>query len=111
MPERLVKQYQAYCEESGFAALSRSTLLRILSICSASTPLQGQDYVSSAGSQAFEELLDVLERIGDLGRGMVWAKHVQNRLRAGKRYLKRAYKGCIKLNIEAHLLNNICACT
>lgn len=98
IPERLVKQYQAYCEESGFASLSRSTLLRILSICSASTrkSLQGLDYVSSTGAQAFEELLDVVERIGDLGKGMDWAKDVQNRLRAGKRYMKGDFKVCIK---------------
>lgn len=95
---RLVKQYQAYCEESGFVALSRSTLLRILTICSASTrkSLQGLDYVSSAGAQAFEELLDVVEKIGDVGKGMDWAKDTQNRLRAGKRYLKGDYKVCIK---------------
>ena len=69
IPERLVKQYQAYYEESEFQALSRSTLLRILSICSASTrkSLQGLDYVSSTGAQAFEELLDVVEKIGDMG--------------------------------------------
>lgn len=98
IPERLVKQYQAYCEESGFQALSRSTLLRILSICSASTrkSLQGLDYVSSTGAQAFEELLDVVEKIGDVGKGMDWAKDAQNRLRAGKRYLKGDYKVCIK---------------
>ena len=98
IPERLVKQYQAYCEESGFASLSRSTLLRILSICSASTPKssQGLDYVSSTGAQAFEELLDVVERIGDLGKGMDWAKDVQNRLCAGKRYMKGDFKVCIK---------------
>ena len=71
IPERLVKQYQAYCEESGFQALSRSTLLRIRSICSASTrkSLQGVDYVSSTGAQAFAELLDVVEKIGDVGKG------------------------------------------
>ena len=71
IPERLVKQYQAYCKESGFAALSPSTLLRILSICSASTrkSLQGLDFVSSTGAQAFEELLDVVEKIGDVGKG------------------------------------------
>ena len=86
-----MKQYQAYCEESGFASLSRSTLLRILSTCSASTrkSLQGLDYVSSTGAQAFEELLDVVER-------MDWAKDVQNRLRAGKCYMKGDFKVCIK---------------
>ena len=98
IPKRLVKQYHAYCEESGFPALSRSTLLRILSICSASTrkSLQGLDYVTSTGAQAFEELLDVVEKIGDVGKGMDWAKDVQNRLSAGKRYLKGDYKVCIK---------------
>jgi len=98
IPERLVRRYQAYCEESGFKALSRSTLLRILSICSASTrkSLQGLDYLSSTGAQAFEELLDVVEKIGDVGKGMDWAKDAQNRLRTGKRYPKGDYKVCIK---------------
>ena len=61
---RVVKEYQSYCKESGFPALSRSTLLRILSIGSASTQksLQGLDYVSSTGVQALEELLDVVEK-------------------------------------------------
>ena len=45
-------------------------LLRILSICSAFTCLcKGLDYVSSTGAQGFEELLDVVEKIGDLGKG------------------------------------------
>ena len=52
--------------------------------------------MSSTGAQAFEELLDVIERIGDLGKGMDWAKAVQNRLRAGKHYLKGDFKVCIK---------------
>ena len=52
--------------------------------------------MSSTGAQAFEELLDVVEKIGDVGKGMDWAKDAQNRLRAGKRYLKGDYKVCIK---------------
>ena len=50
IPERVVKQYLAYCDESGFKPLSRSTLLRILAVCPASTrkSLQGLDYISSA---------------------------------------------------------------
>ena len=94
VPERLVKQYLAYCADSGFKPLSRSTLLRILAICPASTrkSLQGLDYVTSAGAQAFEELADVVEKLGDAGQGMGWTKHVQIRLRAAKRYLKSDYK-------------------
>ncbi|KAK3715613.1 hypothetical protein QZH41_000987 [Actinostola sp. cb2023] len=54
--------------------------------------LQGLDYVSSAGAQAFEDLFDVVERLGDAGKGMGWTKDLQSRLRAAKRYLKNDYK-------------------
>ncbi len=94
VPERVVKQYHAYCADSGFKPLSRSTLLRILAVCPASTrkSLQGLDYVTSAGAQAFEDLADVVERLGDAGQGMGWTKDMQIRLRAAKRYLKSDYK-------------------
>ena len=67
IPERVVKQYLADCDRMSFKPLSRSTLLRILAICPASVwkSLQGLDYASSAGSQAFEDLSDVAERLGD----------------------------------------------
>ena len=45
------------------------------------------DYVSSAGAQAFEDLADVIEKLGDVGQGMGWANDIQSHLRAGKRYL------------------------
>ena len=94
VPERVVKQYHAYCADSGFKPLSRSTLLRILAVCPASTrkSLQGLDYVTSAGAQAFEDLADVVERLGDAGQGMGWTEDMQIRLRAAKRYLKSDYK-------------------
>ena len=45
--ERIVKQYFAYCDETGFKPLSRSTLVRILNVCPASVrkSLQGLDYI------------------------------------------------------------------
>ena len=72
VPERLVKQYLAYCEETGFKGLSRSTLLRILSVCAASVrkSLQGLDYISSSGAEAFDDLCKVAEMLGDAGQGM-----------------------------------------
>ncbi|XP_044168290.1 uncharacterized protein LOC122952325 [Acropora millepora] len=90
IPERIVKQYTTYCQESQFKPLSRATLLRILNVCAASvrTSLQGIDYVSSAGAEAFDELCDVVETLGDAGQGMTWAKLQENNLRACKRYLK-----------------------
>ena len=51
IPESVATQYQTYAEECGLTPLSRSTLLRILSVCSASVrkSLQGLDYISAAG--------------------------------------------------------------
>ncbi|KAK3713984.1 hypothetical protein QZH41_017105, partial [Actinostola sp. cb2023] len=37
-------------------------------------------------------LFDVVERLGDAGKGMGWTKDLQSRLRATKRYLKNDYK-------------------
>ena len=51
IPESIAAQYQAYAEECGLTPLSRSTLLRILSVCSASVrkSLQSLDYISATG--------------------------------------------------------------
>ena len=71
-PERIVKQCQAYSAESNYTPMSRSTLLRILRVCSASTQkaLQGIDYISSACAQAFEDLEDVADKLGEEGMGL-----------------------------------------
>jgi len=94
IPERIVQQYQLYCQESSFTPLSRSTLLRILRVCAASVrkSLQGLDYISSTGAQAFEDLCGVVEKLGDIGQGVVWAKRQQDNLKTSKRYLKSDYK-------------------
>ena len=94
VPERIVRQYLAYCDETGFQALSRSTLLRILNVCAASVrkSLQGLDYISSSGAQACEDLCKVVEMLGDTGQGMGWAKQQDIRLRESKRYLKSDFK-------------------
>ena len=98
IPESIVKQYLTYADECGFTPLSRRTLLRILSVCSASTrkSLQGLDYVSSAGSQAFDDLSDVVDRLGEELMGMTWAREIKERLKSAKRYLKRDYKVILK---------------
>ena len=58
IPERIVQQYQAYCEETQFKPFGRTTMLNILSACSASTrkSLQGLDYIAAEGAKAFDML-------------------------------------------------------
>jgi hypothetical protein len=49
VPERIVQQYQHSCEELGFTAFGRTTMLNILSECSATVckSLQGLDYIAA----------------------------------------------------------------
>ena len=97
IPEHIVQQYQAYSKEENFTPLSRSTLLRVLQVCPASTrkSLQGIDYISSAGAQAFDNLESVAERLEEMDMGMSWAKEKKENLKKCKRYLKSEYKVCV----------------
>ena len=101
VPESIAKQYLAYSSESGFTTLSRSTLLRILNVCSASVrkSLQGLHYIRGAGSQAFDDLHDVVTRMGDSFMGMTWARKQKERLKSSKRYLKGDFKVNFKITL------------
>ena len=72
VPESIVKKYLAYSHECVFTALRRRSLLRIVHVCSASVrrSLQGLGYISCAGSQGFDDLCDVVNKLGDSFMGM-----------------------------------------
>ena len=86
IPERIVQQYQAYSKEENFTPLSRSTLLRVLQVCPASSrkSIQGIDYISSVGAQAFDNLESVAECLGEMDVGMTWAKETKEQLKKCK---------------------------
>ena len=109
IPESIVKQYLAYAVESNFVPLSRSTLLRILSVCSASVrkSLQGLDYISSEGAQAFHDLSVVIDQLGNEFMRTVWAKEQKDHLLSGKCYLKSDYKVYLKQHLTDLSLRNI----
>ena len=83
----ILRQYLAYSEECNFKPLSHRALLNVLYVCSTSVyrSLQGLDYISSAGAQAFDDLCDVVQRLGDSVMGMSWAMEQSEHLRAAKR--------------------------
>ena len=107
IPERIVQQYNAFCRESGFVPMARSTLLAILNVCSASTrnSLQGLDYFTAQGAKAFEDLEGVVEEIGEkCGKGSLWVKEKKEQLKSAKRYLKGDYKVLVFL-VNCFILN------
>ena len=95
IPERVIQQYNLFCTETGFAPMGRSTLHKILDVCSASVrnSLQGLDYFTAQGTQAFDDLESVVDKLGeDCGMGSSWVKEKKEQLKEGKRYLKSDYK-------------------
>ena len=95
IPESIVKQYQSYCKENAFQPMSRSTLCRIMKVCSATVrkSLQGLDYVSADGAKSFDDLVEVAQKLGnDFGKGLSWANDKIDKLKNAKRYLKSDYK-------------------
>ena len=93
IPQRIVEQYTACCEETGFLLFSKRTMLRILSECSASVrkSLQRLDSYAAEGALAFDDLTGVVENIStnvELSEG----REILDGLKAGKLYLKGEYK-------------------
>lgn len=94
IPNRLVKQYQAYCEETNFTPFSPTTMLRVLSGCGATVrkSLQGLDYIASDGAKGFEALCGIVDQLKERGLDRETAKKWEVSLREGKQYLKADYK-------------------
>lgn len=95
IPEQCILQYESYCQEMNFQPMSRSTLRRVLNVCSASArkSLQGLDYISATGGKAFDDLENIVDKLGDCyEKGLTWAKQTNQKLKDAKRYLKGDYK-------------------
>ena len=96
IPEQIIKQYQSYCAETGFSSpFSHSSLSRILNVCAASTrkSLQGLDYFLVEGAKAFDDLVEVADKLGDnYENSLSWSKEVISKLKLAKRYFKEDYK-------------------
>ena len=94
IPQRIVRQYQQYCEETNFKPFSANTMLRILSVCSATVrkSLQGVDYVAADGAKAFDDLCHMVERLEEYGLSAHVGNAWERSLKSGKQYLKSDYK-------------------
>ena len=95
IPRRIVKQYSRYCEETNFQPISESTMVRVLSECSASVrkSLQGLDYFAAGGSRAFDELLALIPKLVEYGAtDREWEVKTAENLKTARLYLKGDYK-------------------
>jgi hypothetical protein len=114
IPKRIVQQYQHYCEETAFTPFGRTTMLNILSECSATVrkSLQGLDYIAANGSKAFDDLCAAVTRLQECGsisresKGSISRESKdewQSLLKSGKHYLKSDYKVKCTRTVVIHL--------
>ena len=103
IPSRLVSQYYQYCQETEFSCpLGKSTLFKILSeSCSASIRrcMQGLDNYLADGARSFDEFIDVVDKLLELGLKGNTAVCLKESLKDGKQYLKGDYKVRIPIPI------------
>ena len=94
IPQRIVKQYEQYCDETGFKPFRSSTMLRILDACSATVrkSLQGLDYIAAEGAKGFDDLLNILDRHEERGLDEDVLSKLKRGLKEGKQYIKTEYK-------------------
>ena len=78
-------------ELNQFTPLSRSTMLCILSSCSATVrrSLHGLDYIAADCEKAFNELIAMLPKVSS---DRTWVKHWQRALMEARQYIKSDYK-------------------
>lgn len=96
IPQRITDQYRQFCSETNFTPFSTSTMLRILSSCTATVrkSLHGLDYFAAEGAKAFDDLMAIVEKLGE----RQWVRRCQRALKEGKQYFKTDYKVSIAMH-------------
>lgn len=84
-----------FCEEVEFRnVLSERSYMRILEAVEPGIrkSMRGLDNFAADGSQAFDDLKNVVRVLGQLGKGHEWSEKMTGMLNEGKQYLKVQYK-------------------
>ena len=64
--------------------------------------MQGLDYISSEGAKAFDDIAEVVDKLGDnYQRGMSWSKELIRKPKLMKRYLKGDFK--VRITIACYI--------
>ncbi|XP_062568041.1 uncharacterized protein LOC134230289 isoform X2 [Saccostrea cucullata] len=101
----LVDMYVAYCKETDFQPLGRTSLFHILRACAASKRknLRGLDNITTEGVEGYTELHRLIDKLKDLGLMSIDVhSEISTKLTASRIYMKTDYK----LHVEQ---SSICA--
>ena len=109
IPSRIIDQYYRFCSENspGFLPLGRTSLLSLVHSCKASTrkSLQGINYFAANASEAFDQIVRV---INELHISSVEEKCLVANLKRARQYLKSDYK--VHITRESPISDHCLAC-
>lgn len=99
---RIIQQYTKFLTENNQAdlMLSKSTLLRILNKCTATTRkcMLGLDYFSYESSEAFDSISNIVETVEKYLCDQDWLSSTKTKLKDARSYLKSDYRIHVKLS-------------
>ena len=91
IPSRIIEQYQSYCTQNSFEPAGQRSLYRMIDVCAAS--LQGLDNTTAEGTDAVDNMNDLVDTLGNLGLRDQFTKLAHQGIKEAKRYLKTEFKG------------------
>lgn len=101
---RTVSLYMKFCEEVEFRnVLSERSYMRILEAVEPGIrkSMRGLDNFAAGGSQAFDDLKNVVRVLCQLGKGHEWSEKMTGMLNEGKQYLKVQYKVLLTFQMKS----------
>lgn len=94
IPTRIIEQYFSYCKQQQFEPAGERSLYRVLEVCSASMQKsqQGLDNITAEGTEAIDDLSNIVQKLVNHGADNEWPKNTRNEIKEVKRYLKTDYR-------------------
>ena len=97
IPSRIIDQYLSYCDQQNFVPSRKRSLFRMIEVCAASLQksLAGFDNTTADGTDAIDNMKDMVQTLGSHGTEVEWVAQTQTTIKQAKRYLKTELKGHI----------------
>ena len=111
IPSRIIEQYQSYCTQNGFDPAGQRSLYRMIDVCAASlqTSLQGLDNTTAEGTDAVDNMNDLVDTLGNLGSSDHFTKPSTPGNKEGRKVPQdRVHRSCGSRENVWRSLYNLC---
>ena len=107
-----IEKYQSYCTQNGIEPAGQRSLYRMIDVCAASlqTSLQGLDNTTAEGTDAVDNMNDLVDTLGNLGSSDQFTKLAHQGIKEAKKVPQdRVQRSCGSRGNVCRSLYNLCA--